>query len=81
MNPTVYSCSPISFLSVHTIGYLIIIAAILYFGWPFIEAIIIALPIPDPKDMGEKIKSFFQRNAQTTRKGTVSKKEYTKNFT
>ena len=31
--------------------------------------------------MKEKIKSFFQRNAPTTRKGPVSKKEYTKNFT
>lgn len=81
LNPTVYSCSAMGFISIHTIGYLIIFVAIIYFGWPLIEAVIIALPIPDPKDMKERVKAFFQRNATTAgRKGTTSKKDYTKNF-
>jgi hypothetical protein len=25
-----------------------VLAAVLYFGWPIIEAILIVLPIPDP---------------------------------
>jgi hypothetical protein len=59
LNPTVYTCSPVSMFSIRTLGYLIIIGAILYFGWPFIEALIIALPIPDPKDIKDKVKGMF----------------------
>jgi len=33
-------------------------AAILYFGWTYIEAILILLPLPDPSDMSEKAASF-----------------------
>lgn len=72
------------FLSVHTIAYLVIIVAILYFGWPFVEAVIIALPIPDPKDLKDKLKSYFSKSTGTSRGGrgaAANKKEYTKNFT
>ncbi len=83
LNPIVYSCSAVSFLSLHTLGYLIIIVAILYFGWPLIEAIVIALPIPDPKDLKDKLKSYFSKSTATSRgrSGAASKKDYTKNFT
>jgi hypothetical protein len=30
----------------------------LYYGWPIIEALILVLPIPDPKDSLEKMKSI-----------------------
>lgn len=31
--------------------------ASLYYGWPIIEAVIMVLPIPDPKDQIDTIKS------------------------
>lgn len=39
---------------------LVIIGAILYFGWPMFEAVLIALPIPDPKDVKEKVRNLFK---------------------
>jgi len=32
--------------------------AVIYFGWNYVEAILIALPLPDPKDLKEKISKF-----------------------
>ena len=40
---------------------LIILGAIFYYGWPIIEAVIIALPIPDPREGIDKIKGVFSR--------------------
>jgi len=34
-----------------------VVAAALYYGWPIIEAIILILPIPDPKDSIDRVKS------------------------
>lgn len=45
----------LGFLSIKGFFTLIILAAIFYFGWPLIEATIIALPIPDPKEVKDKI--------------------------
>jgi len=38
-------------------GIIAIVMAALYYGWPIIEAVILVLPIPDPKDQIEKVKS------------------------
>jgi hypothetical protein len=61
-----------------------IIAIMLYFGWPIIEAILIMLPIPDPKDIKEKIKGLVTRssssNTSTTAKPAVKGAGYTGNF-
>lgn len=35
-----------------------VVGALLYYGWPVVEAIIIKLPIPDPKDMKERVQSI-----------------------
>ena len=35
-----------------------ILVAIFYYGWPIIEAVLLMLPIPDPKEQIEKVKSF-----------------------
>jgi len=35
-----------------------LIGAGLYYGWPIIEAVILVLPIPDPKDSMDKVKSL-----------------------
>jgi len=59
LNPTVYSCSPVALFSFRTLLYIAIIFAIVYFGWPLFEAVLIALPIPDPKDIKDKVKGLF----------------------
>jgi hypothetical protein len=51
LEPIRYSCSPSFVGSIFSFsGFFMcsILAALLYFGWPIIEAILIALPIPDP---------------------------------
>ena len=40
---------------------LAIMGAILYFGWPVIEAVLLLLPIPDPQDMKEKVKEYSNK--------------------
>jgi len=37
---------------------MILLIGALYYGWPIIEALILVLPIPDPKESLEKIKSI-----------------------
>jgi hypothetical protein len=83
LNPIVYSCSPITLFSFRSILYIVIIFGILYFGWPLIEAVLIALPIPDPKDIKDKVKSFFTSAMQNRNKSQTAqpkKSNYAKGF-
>lgn len=65
LNPETVSCSIVGgFFKLRTIIILAIIAAACYYGWPVIEAILILLPIPDPKTVLEKLKSFGQSALQ-----------------
>lgn len=48
---------------------LIIMGAIFYFGWPVIEALLIVLPIPDPKEYKDKLMSLFNRTEKKETKG------------
>jgi len=63
-----------------------IIALLLYFGWPVIEAIIIMLPLPDPKVVKEKIVNMVSKSASTISSlkngtaSTVKKPGYTSSF-
>jgi len=36
-----------------------ILGAVLYFGWNYVEAVLIMLPLPDPKDLKEKVTKLF----------------------
>lgn len=36
-----------------------VIAALCYYGWPVIEAVLLLLPVPDPSDMKDKVKGWF----------------------
>jgi hypothetical protein len=47
-----------SIISMKSAALSALIAAGLYYGWPIIEAVIMVLPIPDPKDSIDKVKSF-----------------------
>lgn len=56
-----------------------VVCLALYFGWPIIEAILIMLPIPDPKNVAEKLKNLFSKSKlsdKAGKKGPV----YTGNF-
>jgi hypothetical protein len=57
--PSVYQCSNTGYLSalfsVRGLFVLGVFAAVIYFGWPIIEAILITLPLPDPKHVKESI--------------------------
>jgi hypothetical protein len=52
---------------------LILLGAVFYFGWPIIEAILIALPIPDPKDITEKFSGLFKRTNKSIKRGGDTK--------
>ena len=51
-------------LNFKTILGLALTVAILYYGWPIIEAIILVLPIPDPKDTVESLKYYLTQGPQ-----------------
>ena len=55
LSPYRYPCSSYGFFgSLFSFRGLITIAvvgAILYYGWPIIEAVLLLLPIPDPADL------------------------------
>jgi hypothetical protein len=65
LNPIVYSCSYsgmiLGLISLKSLLSLVLLGGIFYYGWPVIEAIMIALPIPDPKDVTDKLKGVFKR--------------------
>jgi len=57
LNPDTYSCSVVGgFFTWRTLVYFMIVAVAGYYGWPLIEALVILLPIPDPKEVIEKVK-------------------------
>ena len=59
----------LGFLSLKAFMSLIIMGAIFYFGWPVIEALLIVLPIPDPKEYKDKLMSLFNRTEKKETKG------------
>jgi hypothetical protein len=46
-------------ISLRSLLSLVILGGIIYYGWPVVEAILIALPIPDPKEVIDKLKGAF----------------------
>ena len=60
LNPYRYQCSTggyvASFFTFRGFFMLVVLAALCYYGWPIIEAVLLLLPIPDPSDMKNKAK-------------------------
>jgi len=80
LNPAVYSCSYSGLLLSHTLKarnlfFLAILIALCYYGYPYLEGIIILLPLPDPKDTWDNIKAIF-----VSARGEVLKKGYKAGF-
>lgn len=63
LDPTRKACSSYalltSFINLKAIGLIGVIVIAAYYGWPIVEAIILILPLPDPKESLESIYSFF----------------------
>jgi len=63
LDPVKKACSSYiwiaNMLSLRSIVTSAVVCAVLYYGWPIIEAIILVLPIPDPKNLIEQIKGVF----------------------
>jgi hypothetical protein len=73
-----------SIISLRAAAVIAIIGAAIYYGWPIIEAIILILPIPDPKDFINKIKSmvsgFVTDSRRTGPNGGGGSGEYSSNL-
>ncbi len=60
LNPATYSCSGLGgWFSIKSLLTYLVIGLALYYGWPIIEGIVIILPIPDPKEILQKVKSIL----------------------
>jgi len=63
LNPVKKACSSYIWIanlfSLRSIATGAVVAAVFYYGWPIIEAIILILPIPDPKNLIEQIKGII----------------------
>jgi len=40
------------------LGIIVLVIVALYYGWPFVEAILLMLPIPDPRESIDKVKNI-----------------------
>ena len=62
LDPHRKPCSSLAFITsifnLKTITIIGLLVVVLYYGWPIIEAIILVLPIPDPKSSLESVKSM-----------------------
>jgi hypothetical protein len=61
LDPVKKPCNSVAWLSQlfksKSVFILLVIGAVLYYGWPIIEAIILVLPIPDPRGTINNVKS------------------------
>ena len=60
--PYRYRCSTVgymaSFFTIRNLVILLVGGALTYYGWPVIEAVLLFLPIPDPRTMKDKAKEY-----------------------
>lgn len=85
MNPAVYSCGYggmiFGLISMKTLILLIIGCGLLYYFWAYVEAVLIALPMPDPKDLKDKVAKIVEKGKNAvTKKGNDKEISYTKEF-
>ena len=50
-----------SWFSVRGFFWIAVISAICYYGWPVIEAVLLLLPVPDPRDMKSKAGEYWKQ--------------------
>ena len=62
LQPYRYACSTTgyiaSFFTFRSLFMMGVLGALCYYGWPVIEAVLLLLPIPDPRDMKEQAKNY-----------------------
>lgn len=57
--PAVYKCTGFSVFSLRGAFLLCALAGLLFYGWPFVEAFLILLPLPDPKSLTRSVKMWY----------------------
>ena len=82
LSPTSVSCNGMvsGLFSFKGLLVLAVLCLVLYFGWPVVEALIIFLPIPDPKDVAERFRKFFSFSFLQGSKDKKAKAGYSGNF-
>ena len=84
LNPRVMTCGYggliFGIVSMRNLILALVICAVIYYGWPFFEAIIVKLPIPDPKDMKEKISGVFSSIKERSKGKVPNKDQYKQGF-
>lgn len=62
LDPHRKPCSSLAFITsifnLKTVSIIGLLVVVLYYGWPIIEAVILILPIPDPKQSIDSVKSM-----------------------
>jgi hypothetical protein len=71
LSPYRYQCSTAgyiaSFFTFRGFFMLAVMGALCYYGWPIIEAVLLLLPIPDPSEMKDKAKDWFNKGVEFTK--------------
>lgn len=62
LDPVKKPCNGMAFLqslgNAKGLGIIVLVIVALYYGWPFVEAILLMLPIPDPRESIDKVKNL-----------------------
>ena len=84
LSPARYQCNLTGkLLSMKNFFMLAILSAVVYFGWPIIQTMIVLSPIPDPSDIKNRASGMFNQIRSSFSSGDSHarpSKEYVSNF-
>lgn len=86
LDPVKKACTRVAWLTsivnLKNFALSVIVGACLYYGWPIIEAILIVLPIPDPKEQIQKARSYAGGFMGSNRAGGIelNRAQYSSNL-
>lgn len=73
LSPYRYQCSTFGsvtrIFSLRNLFLAALVGALLFYGWPIIEAVLLLLPIPDPQDIKEKMSGMKNKAMNMVKKG------------
>ncbi len=74
-NPKQISCGIAGQFGWKSIFFGLLLVVIIYFGWNYVEAVLIALPLPDPGEMKEKLSDVKNKAIGMVSQRAVDKKK------
>jgi len=86
LDPVKKACTKVAWLTsivnLKNFALSVIVGACLYYGWPIIEAILIVLPIPDPKEQIQRARSYAGGFMGSNRAGGIelNRAQYSSNL-